>query len=195
MKKLLSLVLALCMMMTSSVSLAASLYSGGSTSSSSGSLSSVTPFKFEHKKKGINRGKCPVYSAPYSGAYRANNGKAEVATNSALDIGGYSEDGWLLVRYTTNSGSTRVGWIPPQYAKNAKTSMVPHFSYVKQVAAKSIKVTDDCLAPNNPNGFFAVLDPGETYYVVGLYNYYSYGLWYIEFYIGNQVARGFIPAE
>ena len=46
--------------------------------------------------------------------------------------------------------------------------------------------------PYDNSSYFAVLDPGETYYVVGRYNYYDYDFWYIEFTLDDQVARGFI---
>lgn len=190
MKKISALLLALLLVFMSTVCLAATPVNSQSAAKSG--LSAVTPFKFEHKKKGIGKGLCPVYSAPYRGAYRAANGKAAVNTNYKLDIGGFSSNGWLLVRYSTNNGGCRVGWVPPKYVKGVKSSMYPHFSRVKQTASKAMYVTDNNLDPYDRNGWFARLEKGETYYVVGRYNYYEYDMWYIEFDIGNQVARGFI---
>lgn len=195
MKRLLCLMMTIVLLMPCCVGFAATLVNGGYSAGSGDPLSGVKTFKFEHKYSGIGKGTCPVYTAPYEGAYRGANGKACVDTNHSLDIGGYSNNGWLLVRYETNSGSNRVGWIPPKYIKGVKTAMSPHFSYIAQVAQSSIYVTDDNLSPYNPKSYFAQLQPGETYYVIGRYNYYQYDLWYIEFFIGNQAARGFIPVS
>ena len=197
MKKLLALMLSVVLITLFCTPALAAKSIGGSnsTSGSSGSLSDVTPFKFEHQKKGIGRGVCPVYSAPYEGAYRCNSGKASVDTGSSIDLGGYSDQGWLLVRYSTNNGGTRVGWIPPKYISGVKTSMVPHFSYIAQTAKSDINVTDNNLEPYDANGYFAQLEKGETFYVIGRYNYYQYDLWYIEFTVDGQTARGFIPND
>ena len=192
MKKTVALLLAILLVFSSVSALAAVSVNRGSNSSS-GSLANVTPFKFEHKKNGIGRGVCPVYAAPYQDAYRCNNGKAAVDTNSNIDLGGYSEQGWLLVRYSTNNGGTRVGWIPPKYIKGVKTSMVPHFSYIPQTAKSDIYVTDNNLDPYDSSGYFAMLTSGETFYVIGRYNYYQYDLWYIELTVDGKTARGFIP--
>ena len=196
MKKTVALVLAVLLVLSSLPALAAKSVNGGSSSSYvSDSLSGVKPFKFEHKKNGIGRGVCPVYSAPYKDAYRCNNGKAKVDTNSYIDLGGYSDQGWLLVRYSTNNGGTRVGWLPPKYIKDVKTSMVPHFSYIPQTAPAEIYVTDNNLEPYDQSGYFAQLSEGETFYILGKYNYYQYDLWYIEFTVDGQTARGFIPMD
>lgn len=194
MKKLFALFLVLALALTASVSLAGHPANGQSSVGTDESLQDVTPFKFEHRKSGIGCGSCPVYSAPYIDSYRAANGKASCDTNSKLDVGGFNEEGWLLVRYETNNGSTRTGWIPPKYVRDVKTPMCPHFFYVEQVAEEEITVTDNCLKPmtNSPDNW--ILDPGDTYYVVGRYNYYEYDLWYIEYTREDgQVAWGFIP--
>lgn len=193
MKKVISMLMVIVLLMMSTVSFAASPVNGGSNGGTGASLSSVTPFKFEHKRNGIGCGNCPVYSAPYEGAYRAANGKASVDTDHSLDIGGFNSSGWLLVRYETNKGATRVGWIPPRYVRGVKSSMYPHFSYIAQTATSYTYVTDDNLAPYNPQSFFAQLEPGETYYIIGRYNYYGTELWFIEFYLNGQLANGFIP--
>ncbi|MCQ2458536.1 MAG: hypothetical protein MJ142_07390 [Clostridia bacterium] len=156
------------------------------------SKSELTPFKFEHHVYGIGLGNCPVYSAPYNGAYRANNGKASCATDTYIDIGGY-DNGWLLVRYQTNNGSWRVGYIPPKYVNNLYTQMVPHFRYIRQTAGEKIRVYDNNLAYNDGNSLLGTLYPGDTYYVLAYYDYYGYDQYYIEFTVNGQTARGFIP--
>ena len=87
MKKWIALLLA-ALMVISCVSALAATSIGNNAASS---LSDVKPFKFEHKKNGIGRGACPVYSAPYEGAFRAANGRAVVSTNDFIDLGGYSD--------------------------------------------------------------------------------------------------------
>ena len=188
MKKMLILLLALMVALSASTALAAR----STESTAAGGLNSVSPFKFEHVKKGIGRGVCPVYTAPYSNAYRCANGKAAVDSNSYIDLGGYNDQGWLLVRYATNNGGTRVGWIPPKYIKGVKTSMVPHFVSIQRTASREITVSDNNLDPYDPTSQFAVLEAGETFYVIGRYNYYQYDLWYIQFTLDGQPACGFI---
>lgn len=158
------------------------------------SKSELYPFKFEHHKKGIGLGNCPVYSAPYSGAYRAANGKSSCDTNYYVDIGGF-ENGWLFVRYETNKGSWRVGWIPPKYVRGVKTPMTPHFKYIRQVAKTEIDVSDNNLAFNDKSSIIGTLRSGDVYYVLAYYDYYGYDQYYIEFENNGQTARGFIPMD
>lgn len=182
-KAILFLVAAVMILMTAACALA------------DGSLYDVKPFKFQHMEDGLYRGVCPVYSAPYKDAYRANNGRASVSTDGTLvDIGGFS-NGWLLVRYETNNGAYRVGWIPPKYVKGIRTSMTPHFSYIRQTADEEIDVSDNNKEPFNTSSYFAQLEPGDVYYILGKYNYKVAEQWYIEFEWEGCTARGFILAE
>lgn len=187
MKKRIALALLLVMTFMCTFSYAATGYNG--TSYSAGS--NLYAFKFEHKNKGIGCGTCPVYTAPYMSAYRIN-GNAACDTNHSLDVGGFDSNGWLLVRYQTNNGSTRVGWIPPSYVRGVKTSMYPHFGYVAQRAGSVTPVTDNNLNPYDSSSYFAQLGAGETYYLLGYYDYYGISLSYIEFTLYGQTARGFI---
>ena len=196
MKKLISLLLALAIVMGCTAAFAADAAKTKVYDESfSDERATVTPFKFEHMKHGIGKGVCPVYTAPYEGAYRAANGKASVDTNSNLDVGGYSAQGWLLVRYSTNNGGTRVGWIPPKYIKGVVTAMAPHFFHIEQTAEEDLQVSDNNLSPYDPSSIIGTIAAGETYYIVGRYNYYNYDLWYVEFYIDEEIAWGFIEVE
>ena len=186
MKRLVALLVALALLLTCTAAFAAT---------NTDSLDDVVPFKFAHHKNGIGCGTCPVYSAPSTDAYRAANGKACCDTNDYVDEGGFNSAGWLLVRYTTNGGGTRVGWIPPKYVKSFSSSMYPHFSRVAQTADGAIDVTENNLDPTDPAGVFATLQDGDTYYVIARYNYYGDDLWYIEFELDGQEAYGFIPVE
>ena len=154
-------------------------------------LNALPPFKFEKHKDGIGYGPCPVYTAPSLDAYRCANGKATCDTNSRMDDAGFVS-GWLLVRYETNSGSYRVGYIPPKYVKEYKSSMYPHFGYIPAVAEETIYVTDN---PMMHGTSFAELEPGETFHILSKYDYYKKnGLewWYIECDVDGQQAYGFI---
>ena len=154
-------------------------------------LNSLPPCKFEKHKYGIGYGVCPVYTAPSLDAYRCANGKAVCDTNSKMDDAGFV-NGWLLVRYETNNGGTRVGYIPPKYVKGYTSSMYPHFGYIPAVAEDTIYVTDN---PMMHGTSFAVLSPGENFHILSKYNYYKKnGLewWYIECEVDGQLAYGFI---
>ncbi len=154
-------------------------------------LNSLPPFKFAKHKNGIGRGVCPVYTAPSTDAYRCSGGKAACDTNSAMDEGGFVS-GWLLVRYETNNGGVRVGYIPPRYVRGYRSSMVPHFGYVPARADDIIYVTDN---PMMHGTSIAMLNAGEDFHILSKYDYYKdKGLewWYIECTIDGQIAYGFI---
>lgn len=168
--------------------------SGSTYSNESGlaaQLNALPPFKFEIHKYGIGYGSCPVYTAPSKSAYRCANGKASCDTSAKMDDGGFVS-GWLLVRYETNNGGVRVGYIPPEYVRGYKSSMVPHFGYIPARADNLIYVTDN---PMMHGTSFAVLDAGEEFHILSKYDYYKKnGLewWYIECTVDGQLAYGFI---
>ena len=159
----------------------------------SSSLYNVIDFKFHHYQYGIGYGNCPVYTAPSTSAYRAANGKASVDTNHDMWVGGFETgSGWLLVRYETNNGGVRVGYIPPNYINGFKTSIDRlKFSHIQQTATSYIDITDN---PLNYNTSFGTLSPGDTYYILGKYTYYG-NWWYIECRVNGQIARGFIDRD
>ena len=190
-KKITLLLTALALIAASSCALAATPVNGPSFSGNS-ALYDVLDFKFHHYEHGIGYGTCPVYTAPSSTAYRCVNGKAAIDTNYDMWVGGYDRTGWLLVRYETNNGGCRVGYIPPESVRGFKTDIdVLAFSYIPQTAVAQISVTDNPLVQNST---FAVLSPGEEYHILGKYTYYG-NWWYIEFYVGSQIARGFINRD
>lgn len=151
-------------------------------------LRNAPEFKFWNHHNGIWYGTCPVYTAPSEDAFRCANGKAACDTNYYMSEAGYVA-GWLLVRYETNNGGVRVGYIPPRYIRGFKSEMQdPQFEYIPVTAAEQIAVTDN---PMLPGSSFAVLDAGEEFYVLGKYTYYG-DWWYIECTVDGQLARGFI---
>ena len=144
-------------------------------------------FNFVNLKSGQ---KLPVYSAPSSSAYRANNGKASVSTNGAVYALGY-ENGWMLMLYEANyAGQYRVGYIETSRIKG-KLPTLDNLSWkYEQVALNSsVSLTDD---PALTGRSIAYLPAGTT--VTYLTTMFNSGAWdYIETIVDGKVARGFIP--
>ena len=164
------------------------------TGSGSSRLSELIPFKFYNHKYGIGYGSCPVYTAPSLDAYRCANGKAVCDTNHAMADGGFVS-GWLMVRYETNDGGYRVGYIPPKYVRDFKSHMAPHFQHIAAVADDVIMVTDN---PKLHNTSFGMLEAGEEFYLLSRYDYWKkdgFDWWYIECTIDGQMAYGFIEVD
>ena len=153
-------------------------------------LRQVPEFKFYHCEYGIGRGVCPVYTAPSADAFRVN-GNAKIATDYEMYEGGY-DAGWLMVRYETNNGGVRVGYIPPSYADGYKSFWgTRSFEYVPVTAEQTIMVTDN---PMLRGSGFALLSPGESFHILAKYTYHG-DWWYIQCTVDGQVARGFIDRE
>ena len=151
-------------------------------------LRCVRDFKFWNHDQGIGYGNCPVYTAPSEFAFRCADGKASCFTNYGMSEAGFV-NGWLLIRYETNNGGVRVGYVPPRYVSGFKSKMgKPQFDYIPVTADGSIAVTDN---PMLPGSSFARLDSGEIFYILAKYTYYG-NWWYIECTVDEQVARGFI---
>ena len=194
MKRILSILLALTLALLAPCALAGTSIEDETIYPSNDSetvsrLLNILDFKFFNKSDGIGYGKCPVYSAPYDSAYRLANGKAEVNTNAKMSVGGYDATGWLMVRYETNNGNYRVGYIPPKYIKGYKADVsLLKFETIKVEAAEIIYVTDN---PMINYSAFAKLSIGETFTILGKYTYYG-NWWYIECTVDGKPARGFI---
>lgn len=147
---------------------------------------------FTRHPDGIARGTCPVYLAPDPGALRLANGYQEVDTNHDLYEGGYTENGWLFVRYMNSKGYTRVGYIPGKDVKRFKSSMsLRTFARIGAVAADTIPVTDN---PVKDGVAFTELAAGDSFVILGKYTYTG-NWWYIECTVGEKPARGFISRE
>lgn len=192
-----ALLLALELILTASAALAGTSIKSGFASNSNPEdkiqrILEILDFKFFVKKTGIGYGTCPVYSAPSESAWRAANGKAACDTNDKMSVGGFDQTGWLMVRYETNNGNTRVGYIPPRYVKGYRADVMRlDFDYIPVEAAETIYVTDN---PMLQASAFAQLDPGEEFHLLAKYTYYG-NWWYIECTVDGQLARGFIDRE
>ena len=192
------IILLVCLFIASSAALAGTSVGSGNSANLpedqalQDRLRQVPAFLFKVHKDGIGYGTCPVYSAPSVDAFRANNGKAACGTDEHIDEAGYDASGWLLVRYETNNGACRVGYIPPKYVKGFKSPMpTPQFDYIPVTADDIVYVSDNPLLNSS---YFATLEPGETFYILGKYTYIG-DWWYIECTVDNQLARGFINRE
>jgi hypothetical protein len=155
-------------------------------------LLSAPRFTFSHHKDGIGRGTCSVYLAPEKGALRLANGYQNVDTNHDIYEGGYTEEGWLFVRYVNSKGYTRVGYIPGNEVKRFKSSLsMRKFVRIGAVAADTIPVTDN---PVKDGVAFTELNAGDSFTVLAKYTYNG-NWWYIECTAQGKTARGFIPRE
>ena len=155
-------------------------------------LLTLPKFTFQHHKEGIAYGSCPVYTAPSDNALRLANNRAECDTNKDLYEAGFSEEGWLLVRYEPGNGTVRVGYIPPKYVKGFKSGMsVRNFSRIPAVAADTIYVMDN---PVKNYSSIAELASGDSFVILAKYTYHG-NWWYIECTADGKTARGFIDRE
>ena len=188
------LVLVVSTMIAATASAGTSVGGNGNYSQAGGDLADqlrqVPEFKFQRCKNGIGRGVCAVYTAPSADAFRVN-GNAKIATDYDMYEGGY-DAGWLMVRYETNNGGVRVGYISPSDAAGYKSFWgTRKFAYVTVTAEQTIKVTDN---PMLRGSAFAILDPGENFHILAKYTYHG-NWWYIECTVDGQMARGFIDRD
>lgn len=149
-------------------------------------------FKFMQHKDGIGTTDAPVYLAPVTGALRLANGRQAVDLSKEIYDAGFTEHGWLLVRYDPGNGYIRCGYIPQKYVKNFQSSMsIKNFDYIPAVSAAAIGVTDN---PSTNGTDFTTLNPGDRFYILAKYTY-SANWWYIECTVGGKTARGFIDRD
>ena len=149
-------------------------------------LRTIPDFKFQNHTDGIGTGVCAVYTAPSAAAYRV--GKAACDLSGQVDEAGYV-NGWLLIRYKTNAGLVRVGYIHGDEIGEFKSSMNGiKGDPVPLTAAGAVPVME---APSDNTGTLGSLSAGDTFRVLRKYTYTG-SWWYIEFEIGGKTARGFI---
>ena len=133
----------------------------------------------------------PVYAAPSTGAYRANNGKAAVSTNGAVYALGW-ENGWMLMLYEANAaGQYRVGYVNGNGIKG-KLPQLTQLNWDESACEtlSAVTLTDD---PAMTGKSLASIPAGtQVTFLTTMYN--SEGWDYIETTIGGKTARGFIPA-
>ncbi len=159
-------------------------------------LLEVPDFKFFDKEEGIGSGvSCPVYTAPSEDSLRLADGKACCNMNTRIAVAGYTDDGWLLVKYEIkdekqkDSKKVRVGYIPPNYAKGAKTGRGKmKFVSIPLTLAEEIEITDNPRESSTPYG---TLPAGTEITILDKYTY-SRNWWYVETRLDGVLTRGFI---
>ena len=135
--------------------------------------------------------KLPVFSAPSTSAYRANNGKALVNTSGAVYALGY-DGGWMLMLYEANyAGQYRVGYINTAKMKGQLPALGQlKWEWDKAQLTAGTNITDD---PALTGRSLAFLPEGTwVTYLSTMFN--NTGWDYIETTINGQTARGFIPS-
>ena len=154
-------------------------------------LRTVPDFKFQNHSKGIGTGTCAVYTAPSTGAYRTMNGRATCDLAGEVGEAGYV-NGWLLVRYKTDGGRVRVGYIKKDEAGDYKSSMTGiKGDPIPLTAAADIPLIE---APSDYAEQFGTIGAGETFYVLRKYTYTG-SWWYVECEVDGRTARGFIERD
>ena len=154
-------------------------------------LFNVQSFKFQRHKDGIGLGNVPVFTAPSKDALRLNNGHAACDTNKDVFEGGYTADGWLLIRYDDGKTGIHVGYVPPSNsnAKGFRSGMSQKkFDRLSAVAADTIQVTDN---PVKGDSSIGTLNAGDSFQILAKYTYNG-NWWFIECTLEGQTARGFI---
>ena len=135
--------------------------------------------------------KLPVYSAPSSYAFRANNGKALCNTNGPVYALGW-DSGWMLMLYEANyAGQYRVGYVDGGKIRGNIPSL-PQLSWDRSPCEvlTAADLTDD---PAMTGRAMTRLPAGtQVIYLTTMFNSEAWD--YIETTINGQTARGFVPA-
>lgn len=130
-----------------------------------------------------------VYSGPGEKYYRGANGKASVSTNDVIYVAGWAGD-WLLVKYWTNAGPSRVGYVH----RSGLTGEVdaPELALEKREAV----VLDDCTYSDDPEfkgNVIGELKAGQKVTFLGAYR--RNRQWaYIETKVNGKLVRAFVSA-
>lgn len=131
-----------------------------------------------------------VYTGPSERYVRGANGRASVSTNDVIYVAGWDGD-WLLVKYWTNSGRARVGYVH----KSGLTCEVdaPRFAFEPRevVVAEKCTFTDD---PEFNSSILGDLKAGRKVTLLAVYR--RNGQWaYIETKVNGRPVRGFVAAS
>ena len=151
-------------------------------------LRAVKDFKFQNHHTGIGTGHYAVYTAPSENAFRSGNGKTAINLDAEMGESGVYH-GWMLVRYKTDRGQVRVGYIRAEGIDGFKSGMhAMDGEPILLTAAADIPVTD---GPMDLPEYFGTIRAGETFGVLRKYTYTG-SWWYVECTIEGKPARGFI---
>ena len=157
-------------------------------------LLEVPDFKFFGKEEGIGSGNCPVYTAPSEESLRLADGKARCNIGADMAVAGYTDDGWLMVKYEIKDKKekdrkVRVGYIPPKYIRGAKTGVGKmDFVSIPLTIAEEIEITDNPRESSTPYGTL----PADTEITILAKYTYTCNWWYVETKLDGVLTRGFI---
>ena len=157
-------------------------------------LLEVPDFKFFSREEGIGEGSCPVFTAPSKDSLRLADGKARCNMAGELGVGGYTDNGWLMVKYEIRdkdgkNRQARVGYIPPEYAGSAKANIGKiSFVSIPLKLAEAIEITDNPRENSTPYGIL----PAETEITILAKYTYTRNWWYVETMLDGVLTRGFI---
>ncbi len=131
---------------------------------------SVNGFPVSSQDLGAGKGGMfPVYSAPFTSAWRGAQGKAQVSTKGDIWLIAVSPDReWSLVRYKVSRTAGRVGWIHTAgmkqvWAEDADYDLIFMPECVLLRAVRDVALTDD---PLGEKRVIRTLRAGDT--VIGL---------------------------
>lgn len=128
-----------------------------------------------------------VYTGPGERYERANHNKAVVSTNDWIEVFGV-ENGFAMIQYAITSTQRRVGYIDAAALPTHASVTALEFSYLPAVITHETDLTDDPFGEKTP---LHTLPVGtEAKWLATLDDWV-----YLEWYGGDQPARGFVPAS
>ena len=135
-------------------------------------------------------GEISVYSGPGWEYYRGAGGRARIDETDAVLVAG-KEDGWALVMYNKIDGGMRVGYIDMEELETVPPERALSFEYAPATISQDCEFTDD---PALSTTLIADLTAGTS--VTYLATFTRHRQWaYIEAWVNNRPARGFVPME
>ncbi len=129
--------------------------------------------------------KYPVYSAPSTKSWRGSNGKAAVSLNGDTYICGRTSDDWVMVKYQTDKGNWRFGYIQ---LPSAGSYDLLNFTSLPAYVAKESQLTDDPIKQSTK-----IVKIAQTKEVTYLATFENWA--YIETTVKKKTVRGFVPRE
>lgn len=146
-------------------------------------------YPFDFMKSDFYGGqKLAVYSGPGEAYYRGANGRASVSTDDDIFVAGREGD-WALVQYYTSGGACRVGYIDLDQLQYTLKMRVLGFEYVDAEITKDCTFTEDTKLVSTQ---ITKLREGERVTLLGEFS--ERRDWaYIEAWVGERPARGFVP--
>lgn len=134
-----------------------------------------------------------VFSGPGPYYYRGSKGRAMASTNGEIWVCGWEGD-WLLIQYDMNNGASRVGYVNKKFIDNRAKLDIPkvQFEYRDAMLRTDSELTDD---PKKAKNIIGVIRADQKITYLGGYRCEGKNWAYVEAWIDNKKARGFVSAE